>query len=84
MNKIHSLHVADGKIEIGGIEEIVSFGEKEAVFCLGERRLVVEGAGLTCESVDVEGGNAVLSGEVRAVTYKASVTAKGFIKKLFK
>lgn len=84
MSKNHTLKLNEGKIEIGGVSEVISFGEKEVIFRIGERKLVIEGTGLSCESVDVEGGNAVLSGEVRALAYRTGTSAKGIIKRLFR
>ena len=83
-NKNHSLHLFENKIEILGIEEIIGYGDKEVTFRLSDSRIVISGNGLNCESVDVEKGRALLSGNVTSIIYRAGAQVKGLLKRLIK
>lgn len=82
--KRHELHITDGRIEVGGVVEVVGYGDKEVTFLLSDRRIVITGTELRCESVDVETGRAVLSGRVNGLAYRAGASVKGLVKRLIK
>ena len=81
--KAHSLCIK-GETTVTGITQVVSIEEKEVKLSLGEKSLVLTGAGFSAERLSLEEGILVLSGEVESVRYSSSAQAKSLLKRLFK
>ena len=61
------MNINGNKIELGGIQRVISYSEKEVAFALNDRRVTIQGSDLKCASVDVDKGLAVLTGTVTSV-----------------
>ena len=66
----HSLFIQDNKTEIKGITGVSNYSDKELCFLLGKTTLIISGANLNMENLNVESGFAIVRGEVSSVKYK--------------
>ncbi len=76
----YSLLIENGTVEIKGITGVAHYSEKELCFVLNGGTLNIAGSGLNMESLNVEGGFALVKGEVSSVKYKKG--AISLLKKL--
>lgn len=81
--KAHSLLIKS-ETTITGVTQVVAIEEKEVKVAVGERFLFLTGKGFNAESLSLEEGTLVLSGEVFSVKYAAKAEAKSLLKRLFK
>lgn len=66
----HSLFISGNKTEIKGISGVSHYSDKELCFQLNDGAILITGVGLNMENLNVEGGNATVSGEISTVKYK--------------
>lgn len=81
-NQTHSLFIQENKTEIKGITGVSNYSDKELCFQLGKTLLVISGTNLNMENLNVEGGFALISGNVNSVKYKKG--AVSMLKRLSK
>ena len=79
-NLSHSIFIMENKTEIKGISGVTHYSDRELCFQIGKGSLTIQGSKLNMESLNVDGGYALVSGEVSAVKYKKGATS--LIKKL--
>lgn len=72
------------KITITDVQSVDTFDEEEICANLSEGGLVVKGRNLHIQLLDLDCGNAVISGQITAVSYTQTKAEKSFIKKLLK
>lgn len=77
----YSLYLTNEKTEIKGITGVSHYSDRELCFQIGKNTLFLSGVKLNMENLNVEGGLAVISGEVHAVKYKKGAS---MLKKLSK
>ncbi len=57
------------KLSVTAVNDVESFDEKRIVLKTGDCRLIIEGNGLKISSVNVENGEAVITGLVSSCAY---------------
>ena len=72
------------KLEVAGVEEVVSFHEEEVVVRTVKGLLIVRGEGLKVEKLEKESGELTVSGLVSELLYETERTASGFLARLFR
>ncbi len=82
--KLHSLHIEETKLSIGGIEKIISSNDKLIAVKLSSKMLTVAGTDFNIDKLDLEEGKLIASGHVRDIKYASAAEKQAFIKKLFK
>ncbi len=66
----HTLFVSDSKTEIKGISGVSHYSDKELCFQIKDGSVLLTGNNLNMENLNVEGGIAIISGEILSVKYK--------------
>ena len=79
----HSLTIRD-LTTVTGVKSVISLGDKEVRLALEEKTLILVGRSFSAESLSLEEGTLLLSGEVESLRYAAKTEAKGFLKRLLK
>lgn len=77
----YSLYITNEKTEIKGITGVSHYSDRELCFQIGKNSLAISGVKLNMENLNVDGGLAVISGEVHTVKYKKGAS---MLKKLSK
>ncbi len=73
------------QLSLSGITEAVSFDEAVAVLETALGTLIIRGAGLHVEQLNLEAGEVRLSGQVDSLSYEESVKTQGsFLQRLFR
>lgn len=72
------------KITITDVKSVDAFDEEEICAELSEGGLVVKGKQLHIQLLDLDCGNAIISGEIATVSYTQKKSEKNLIKKLLK
>lgn len=72
------------KITITDVKSVDAFDEEEICAELSEGGLVVKGKQLHIQLLDLDCGNAIISGEIASVSYTQKKSEKNIIKKLLK
>lgn len=72
------------KITITDVKGVDAFDEEEICAELSEGGLVVKGKQLHIQLLDLDCGNAIISGEIASVSYTQKKSEKNIIKKLLK
>lgn len=57
------------KLSISAVSDVESYDDKRIVLRVGESRLIIEGSGLKINSVNVEDGEASITGQVDSCEY---------------
>ena len=63
------------KLSISAVSDVESYDDKRIVLRVGESRLIIEGSGLKINSVNVEDGEAAITGQIDSCVY--THTARG-------
>ncbi len=73
------------QLSLSGVTEAVSFDEAVAVLETAQGTLIIRGAGLHVEQLNLEAGEVRLSGQVDSLTYEESAKTQGsFLQRLFR
>ena len=73
------------QLSLSGVTEAVSFDEAAAVLETAQGTLIVRGANLHVEQLNLEAGEVRLSGQVDSLTYEESAKTQGsFLQRLFR
>ena len=73
------------RLSISGVTEAVSFDETVAVLETDQGTLIIRGADLHVEQLNLEAGDVRLSGQVDSLTYEESAKTQGsFLQRLFR
>ena len=86
-NKLpHSLILENREsLALSGVNEIVSFDEKEVILNTQCGRLTVLGYNLKMSKLSVESGDVSVFGNIRSMVYSdLTIDKDGFLKKIFK
>lgn len=83
---IHNLILENREsLGVSGVNEIVSFDEKEVVLKTEAGKLTVSGNGLKMSKLSVESGDVTVYGSIRSMAYSdAGADKESFFKKIFK
>ena len=71
-------------LTISGVEEVMSFDEREITMRTGEGDLVVRGEGMTISKLNVEGGDVHIHGEIAELRYEEPAPARSLWARLFR
>ena len=71
-------------LTVSGVEEVVSFDEKEVTMRTGEGDLIVRGEGMTISKLSVEGGDVHVHGMISELCFEDSAPERGLWKRLFR
>lgn len=84
-NNPHSLVLENRKsLTATGVSNVDSFDEQAVVAYTDLGELVIRGAGLHIDRLNMDTGELTLSGEIVSMTYSDNRPAGGFISRLFK
>jgi sporulation protein YabP len=73
------------QLSVSGVTEAVSFDEALAVLETAQGTLIIRGANLHVEQLNLEAGEVRLSGQVDSLTYEESAKTQGsFLQRLFR
>lgn len=72
------------KISITDVRSVDTFDEEEICANLSEGGLTIRGRQLHIQMLDLEAGNAVITGEISQLSYMQKKSEKGLIKKILK
>ena len=72
------------KLEVVGVEEVVSSTEKEAIVKVENGLLVVQGSGITISKLVPEDRFLILSGKIKMISFEEKLTKKSLMSKVFK
>ena len=73
------------QLSLSGVTETVSFDEAAAVLETAQGTLIIRGADLHVEQLNLEAGEVRLSGQVDSLTYEESAKTQGsFLQRLFR
>lgn len=82
--KKHTLFIANREsAEISGVTDVDSFNEEEIRAMSDYGELIIKGSSLQVETLELETGKLVISGNVAAVIYTDKTADKGFLKRMF-
>lgn len=70
-------------LELSGINDVKAFNEEEIVAVCDWGDLMIKGASLHVEVLDLETGQLRITGKVTALVYNEKMQAKGFFKRAF-
>ena len=70
-------------LTVSGVEEVMSFDEREITMRTGEGDLVVRGEGMTISKLNVEGGDVHVHGEIAELRYEEPAPARSLWARLF-
>jgi len=83
--KAHTLSLDDRKnLKLSGIERVDSFDENEIILVTGGGELAVRGEGLHMDGLDLETGEAAVTGKISELVYSESRPREGFLSRLFR
>lgn len=83
--KAGGIKVSFGKgFTISGVSNIVHSGDKEIVAVVAGNTMTICGEGLNILRLDVESGEAEVSGSLYSLKYSKGVSGASFLKKLLK
>ena len=71
------------KLSVSGVEEVLGFDESTVRTRTALGGLIVRGDGLHVESLSVDTGELVVTGEIDDIGYEESVLRSGFFARLF-
>lgn len=80
----NSFRYENGKIIIGGVQNVNSFSDKEVSLRLISSVLILRGSGFKMEEMEVKSGLFCMEGTLSALNYHEKGEKTGFIKKLLK
>lgn len=81
----HSLRLDDrAKMTVGGVTDVESFDEETVRLSTTRGALIVSGAGLHIEQLQLETGDLRMSGRVDALTYTEREAHRSLFGKLFR
>ena len=72
------------QLSLSGVTEAVSFDEAAAVLETAQGTLIIRGADLHVEQLNLEAGEVRLSGQVDSLTYESDAREGGFLSRLFR
>ena len=73
------------QLSVSGVTEAVSFDEALAVLETAQGTLIIRGANLHVEQLNLEAGEVRLSGQVDSLSYEESAKTQGsFLQRLFR
>ncbi|MBE6720318.1 MAG: sporulation protein YabP [Ruminococcaceae bacterium] len=82
--KKHTLFIANREsAEISGVTDVDSFNEEEIRAMSDYGELIIKGSSLQVETLELETGKLIISGNVAAVIYTDKTADKGFLKRMF-
>lgn len=82
--KKHTLFLENREhLELSGINDVTAFNEEEIVAVCDWGDLMIKGAGLHVEVLDLETGELKITGKVTALLYNERIQSKGFFKRVF-
>lgn len=70
-------------LTVSGVEEVVSFDEREIMMHTVEGDLAVRGEGMTISKLNVEGGDVHIQGRISEMCYTESAPERGLWARLF-
>lgn len=80
----HSLSMSNRQdLEMTGVSNVVSFNEEEILATTDWGDLMIKGASLNVEVLDLTTGDLRISGNVTALVYSNRTSAKGFFRRVF-
>lgn len=82
--KIHSLHIEETKLSIGGIEKVLSSNDKLIAVKLPSKMLTIDGTDFNIDKLDLEEGKLIATGHIKEIRYSNAAEKQAFFKKLFK
>ena len=71
-------------LTVTGVEEVMSFDEREITMRTGEGDLVVRGEGMTISKLNVEGGDVHIHGGIAELRYEEPAPARSLWARLFR
>ena len=72
------------RLSVSGVEEVESFDEAEIVMFTSGGELVVRGAGLHIDRLDLENGDLSVSGTISDLSYEEAAQTTSLWSRLFK
>ncbi len=86
-NLIHNIVLENKeKLSVSGVADVDTFDEEKIVMFIHDDTLIVEGACLHIQKLDVSSGELIIEGEIYSIQYTGNVSSgsKGFFKKMLK
>ncbi|MFI3229558.1 MAG: YabP/YqfC family sporulation protein [Bacillota bacterium] len=80
----HTMAYANNKLELTGVQEVVSFEDKEVVLVLYKGGLKVLGHNLIVSQLDTATGKITIVGDVNGIIYTNQTAKVPLAKRLFK
>ena len=71
-------------LTVSGVEEVMSFDEREIAMRTGHGDLIVRGEGMTISKLNVEGGDVHIHGEITQLCYEEPAPERGLWARLFR
>ncbi len=71
-------------LAVSGVEEVMSFDEREIMMRTGEGDLAVRGEGMTISRLNVEGGDVHIHGLITELCYAEPAPERGLWARLFR
>ena len=71
-------------LTVSGVEEVVSFDEREITMRTGAGDLIVRGEGMTISKLNVEGGDVHVHGEIAELHYEEAAPERSLWARLFR
>ena len=82
--KKHTLYLENrSTLQLEGINDVDAFNEEEITASCDWGDILIKGASLHVETLDLESGLLKISGTVSALVYHDRTAAKGLLKKVF-
>ena len=71
-------------LTVSGVDEVVSFDEREITMRTGEGDLIVRGEGMTISKLNVEGGDVHVHGVISELHYEEAAPERSLWARLFR
>ena len=71
-------------LTVSGVDEVVSFDEREITMRTGAGDLIVRGEGMTISKLNVEGGDVHVHGEIAELHYEEAAPERSLWARLFR
>ncbi len=72
------------RLTVSGVEEVVSFDEREIAMRTGEGDLTVRGEGMTVSRLSVDNGDVLINGQITELRYEEAAPERGLWARLFR
>ncbi len=87
-NTIHNLVLENKeKMSVTGVMDVDTFDENKIILFIADDTLIIEGADLHIQKLDVSSGEMTIEGEIYSLSYTGAAggkKAKGFFKNILK